>query len=127
MLIQSIKFWLEASQFNKKEANTLSYSTLDKHRLGGVAHLDFSVADGGGVDLLLLNGHVAERDVAFRRPDDGDAERRLEAWLVDAGEGATRVRRLELGRRDRDLLLSRVGVHALVEPDDAAGQVATET
>ena len=119
-----------ASQFYKKEANNFSYSTviaLDKQSLGGVAHLDFSVADRGGVDLLLLNGHVAERDVAFGRPDDGDAERRLEARLVDAGEGATRVRRLELGRRDRDLLLSRVGVHALVEPDDAAGQVATET
>ena len=91
-----------------------------------MAHLDFSVTDGGRIDRLLLNGHVAERDVAFRRPDDGDAERRLEARLVDAREGATRVRRLELGRRDRDLLLSRVRVHALVEADDAARQVPSK-
>ena len=89
-------------------------------------YLDFREPGGGRVGDLPVHGHVAQTDVALAGPDQGDGVGGLEAGLVEAREGLAGVGRLELGGGDGHDGAVLLGVDALVEAHDRAGQVAGE-
>ena len=77
-------------------------------------------------DLTLSNdAHVRYRD-EFRGNEERDLERRLDGWLVPAGERPSRVGRLQLRRGKILLGAVRVGVPAPIEPSELVIQLPRE-